>query len=492
MANRGLTKLLFSPWAQIRRIKSVARLRPFDASTPEGRSRERYRRVALTALAAFISKAVSLVTVLVSVPLVLHYLGPERYGMWLTITSVFALLSFADMGLGNGLLNLISEADGSGDKEAAARYVSSAFFMLSGVALLLSGLIGVGHWLTPWGKVLNVSSTQALAEAGPAVLVFAVCFLVNLPVGVVWRVQAGYQEGFTSSLWQTCGSLLGLGSVLLGIHLRVGLPWLILALGGAQPFVALLNGAILFGFKRPWLRPRLRKATPGSIRGLLRVGIAFFALEAVSTLAYASDNIVAAQVMGAGVVPQYAVPMKLFSSIPILLGMAFKPLWPAYSESLSRGDLLWAKRTLARSLKLGFLITVPPSILLFAFGGRIIRVWTASAITPSILLLLGLSFWAILSSAGSAITKFLNGAGAIGFQVACIALVAVSGVIAKVLLCSAIGLPGIIWGKMIAHLLFFYLPIGIYLPKKMSALERHTHSLQSFAGKNATELIPEG
>jgi O-antigen/teichoic acid export membrane protein len=46
----------------------------------------------------------------ISVPLTLTYLGSERYGMWMAISSIVALLAFADFGLGNGLVNAIAVA----------------------------------------------------------------------------------------------------------------------------------------------------------------------------------------------------------------------------------------------------------------------------------------------------------------------------------------------------------------------------------------------
>ena len=74
---------------------------------------------------------------LIAVPLTLHYLGTERYGMWMTISSIVAMMGFADLGMGLGLMNAISEAHGQEDRLAAERYVSSGFFMLSAVALLI-------------------------------------------------------------------------------------------------------------------------------------------------------------------------------------------------------------------------------------------------------------------------------------------------------------------------------------------------------------------
>ena len=81
--------------ARLVRWRSFLRLRPFDTSTPEGRSAERYRRIAWSTLLSTVARLVGLATSFISVPLVVGYLGSERYGMWLTMSSLVAALGRA-------------------------------------------------------------------------------------------------------------------------------------------------------------------------------------------------------------------------------------------------------------------------------------------------------------------------------------------------------------------------------------------------------------
>jgi O-antigen/teichoic acid export membrane protein len=266
-------------------VLSLVRLKPFGDATPEDRSNERYRRVALSALAAAGARAISIVTLLVSVPLTVRYLGSERYGMWTTIGSLIAILSFADLGIGNGLLNAIAESHGRDDRDAARRYVSSAFFMLAGLALLLGSLFALIYRQVSWRTIFNVSTSEAIAEAGPATAVFVGCFLVSIPLGIVQRIQRGYQEGFIDSSWIAAGKLIGLGGVLLVIWLKGGLPWLVLALAGGPALALLLNSIVLFGVRRPWLYPRWRYVRSHYARRILHLGSLFFVLSVASAVA---------------------------------------------------------------------------------------------------------------------------------------------------------------------------------------------------------------
>ena len=115
-----------------RDIRSFIRRQPFDRTNADDRARERHVRVALGASASLLAKVVSVGTVLISVPLTLHYLGPERYGMWMTMSSLVAIFSFADLGIGNGVLNAVAAAHGRDDRATIRGYVSSGFFRTLG------------------------------------------------------------------------------------------------------------------------------------------------------------------------------------------------------------------------------------------------------------------------------------------------------------------------------------------------------------------------
>ena len=91
----------------ILKIKSILQFTPHESDTENGKSNERYRRVLLTGGSTAIVKIFSALINLITIPLTVNYLGSERFGLWMAISSIIVLMSFADLGLGNGLLNAI-------------------------------------------------------------------------------------------------------------------------------------------------------------------------------------------------------------------------------------------------------------------------------------------------------------------------------------------------------------------------------------------------
>jgi O-antigen/teichoic acid export membrane protein len=444
------------------------RLRPFNAATLEGRSKERYRRAALTTVASGCARAVSLGTMLITVPLTVRYLGTERYSLWMTISSVVAMMAFADLGIGNGLLNAISETHGKDDQSAAARYVSSAFFMLGAIGALVLLLALAGYRIIPWAAIFNVKSALAIHEAGPACAVFIACFALNLPLGVVQRVQAGYQEGYKTHIWTGVGSVLGLAGVLAAIYMRAGLPWLVLGMAGGPVVASAMNGSVLFGEQRRWLRPRMGNASGIAAKRVLSTGLMFFVMQVAIVVGYQADNLVIAQVLGAEKVAQYAVPFKLFSITPMLLAMIMMPLWPAYGEAMTRGDKDWVVKTLKRSVLLGLGISLPANALLIVFGRQIVHAWVGPQIAPTLALLWGLGVWGVLAGISWPLGMFLNGISAVRFQAVCASVMAISSISLAILLTRRIGLPGAVYAMALAQAGCVLLPIALYMPRLLN------------------------
>jgi O-antigen/teichoic acid export membrane protein len=363
----------------------------------------------------------------------------------MTITSVAAMMSFADLGIGAGLLTSLSQANGTGDRETAQKYVSSAFFVLLGTACFLLGVVGLFRSLIPWPRVFNVTSALAAREAGPAVFIFLTCFISNIPLDIVQRTQTGYQEGFETNLWMMAGSLVGFSCLLTAMHFKAGLPWLVLAMSGGPVIVLLGNWAHEFGWVRPWLLPRWAYWDPVAARKLLGTGTMFLIMQVCAVFSVSIDNIIITQALGPEAVTQFAVPIRMFLLVRSVGGMFVFPLWPAYSEALTRGDISWVKKTVLRSVALSFACFGPLAFSLAVFGKGLVHVWVGPQIQPTYGLLAGAALWVVVDLCGQAMTVFLCGANLMKFQVFLFVGSALANLPGKLIGVRLFGLSGVVW-----------------------------------------------
>lgn len=453
-------------------LSSYIRLRPFDTSTDAGRSRERYRRAALTAATSVVSRAVSLLALLISVPLTLHYLGTERYALWMAISSFLAVITSLDLGIGNGLVTAIAECHGRGDVDGARRSTASALVILTGLAVVAFLIFAAAYPFLSWQRIFRIGSPQALAEAGPATAIFVACVLASLPLAVAGRVRVGYQRGFATEAWALVGTLLGFGGLLAAVAMRGGLPWLVLGFSGGPVLAAALSGLSLFLRERPALRPRSGDFDRSRALRLLRTGLAFFVLQMAGAVAFSSDSLIAAQVLGPEAVTRFAVTARLFTIVSVAVGIALAPLWPAYGEAVARGDVGWVRKALVRSLRVSVAVSLGLALVAVAIGDRIIRLWVGSGIDPGLSLLLGLGLATVLMTAGSATSVFLNGVQAFRFQILTGTLMASAKVVSSIALARHLGVAGLAWGTVLAYAVLVALPMAFFVPRLLARLGR--------------------
>jgi O-antigen/teichoic acid export membrane protein len=448
------------------------------------RSGERHRRAMLTALTAAAARAMRIGVSLIAVPLTLHYLGAERFGLWMTISSVLAMANFADFGIGNGVLNTVAGASGREDLKEIRHAISSGFAVLVAIgAVSLAGFFSVYRFVS-WGNLFRATSPHARAEAGPAMAIFFLCFAINIPFDVVQRVQLGLQEGYRTNAWQVGASVLTLIGILVATHFQLGLPALVAVFAGAPVLGVGMNMVHFFGFSHRELVPHWRFVSGRMILQIAKLGGLFFVLQLVSALSFSADNFIIARTLSVASVTLFAIPQRIFALIELIVGFLMTPFWPAYAEALSRGDMSWIRITLVRTLVGVFVFaTIAAAILLFS-SERIIFWWVGPQIRPPYLLLVGLAIWSIMSSCGMTLAMFLNGAGVVKFQVITASLFGVACVATKILFARHYGITGVPWATIVTYGCFIVLPSFLYVPaltRRITATRQPALSEESIA-----------
>ncbi len=450
---------LASKWSHYLKFSAV------DIDTEYGRGQKRERRALHSGLVGLLSKLFSIAASLITIPLTLQYLGDERFGLWMAISSAIAMLAFADLGVGNGLVNAISNASGRDNHQEIKKYISSATIVLCFIGLTILLIFYGLYSHIEWASLLHLTSPESIDEAGPAALIFVIVFALNLPIGMVQRVQMGLQMGFLSNFWQILSSLLTLGAVLLVVHLKLGLPLLVLAQAGMPVAIGLMNGIVFFGGRFRSLAPNISNVHIGSSLSILKLGLLFFVLQIVGAMMYSSDSIIIARILGAQQVPIFTLTDKIFSFVSLIVATALMPLWPAYSEALSRGDIEWSFNIFKKSFIYSVAISFVLSISLIFFGESIIKLWIGRSVEIPISLFIGMGIWKVVESAGNSFAMFLNGANIVGMQVKIGLGVAIVAIFLKFQLVEKFGISGPVYGTLIAYTLFSIIPYLMFRKK---------------------------
>jgi O-antigen/teichoic acid export membrane protein len=423
----------------------------------DARSRERHLRIAVATVAGTGSRALTLLAVVVALPLAVDHLNAAELGVWSLLVTAVALLGFADLGLGNGLVNVLSDAVGREDRTTAQRAVTAA--VVGSLVLALGGaaIAAVLVAVVPWASLFNVEPSQ-VPDLTTSVGVFAGLVLVSIPASIGQRVHLAYQQGWAASATAGAGSALSLVGVGLAAATDASLPWFVAAM--------LAGPAIAFGVETSWvlvrshpdLRPQRGAFDVEVLRRLRRSGLLFFVLASAGAVAYQTDTLVIAHYLGAAEVTRYAITLRLFTLVPAALAALLMPLWPAYGEALAREDHEWVRSTLRRTALLTLGVTSLSSIVLLVLARPVLDVWAPEVRPPSQSLLLAMAIWAVVSTCSTAIAMYFNGANIIRFQVVVAIVMAASNLALSIVLVNAWGASGPVWASVITQTVVVLIP----------------------------------
>ena len=376
----------------------------------------------------------------------------------MTIASVLTFLSITDLGLAASLTNALGKAQAEDAHDRGQRYVSSAFLMLSLIAfviLILASTLAprIAAFLFP-----NLQSSVTQAEIIPAVMIALSIFALNLPFLVNARVLAAYQESALANLWNIAGSLGNLAALLAVIWFRGGLPWLVFGCFGLGLAANITCAIWLFGFHKPWLRPKLATVDPNLVKNLFSDGWKFFVIGIGWMVNWQTDNMVISHFLAAAQVTPYAVTFSLFAMATGLQTLAYPSLWPAYTEAFAQGDYAWIRQTLRSNFKFSFFSSVAIVGVLTIFGGEIIRLWAGAAAVPPFSVIIWMALWRLMLSTLLVGSCLLNATGHLKGMTIYGTITAVLNLMLSILLVKVYGISGVIAATVIAFAVANYIP----------------------------------
>lgn len=425
------------------------------------RGRERYRRAGITASTSFLSKALNIIIGFVSVPLTIHYLGAERYGVWLVISSLLTWMAMTDFGLaGNALVNVLAESDGKDDRGAAKEYAASAFWALSAIGAAIGGtFLGAFSWI-PWRSLFNVSTAVPTHELQLACAFTLILFIAGMPLSILNSAYSAYQDGFVMNLWGIASNTLALISLIIVTQFRGGLPELVIALSGTRTLVHFGNGFYVFFRRYPWLIPSPRAVRWIRVKRLLKLGAKYLVAQLSSLGIYQSQPIIITQLLGPSQVVIFVVAQKIITLPNDLVYLGTVPFISAFSEARARQDWQWIKGAYRNSTLGALALGVPLTLAIALTAKPLIRVWAGAEAVPGASLILWLSIYTLIGIALMSAGQLMCGMERVEPLAVSITLCALGVIGLGVLFAPWWGLTGVAAGMAISKLFTFW-PIQI-------------------------------
>ncbi len=359
-------------------------------------------------------KGISMMIGFVMVPLTLHYLQKEQYGIWLTLSSIVAWFRLFDVGLGSGMRNKLATAMAQNDFKEARAYVSSTYAIVSiifGALLLLFLLVNT---FVDWSVILNTDPEMAADLKVVAILTFSffcVTFILQLLNSIFLADQKPSNQGVINLISNFLSFVV---VYILSKTTEGSLIYLALTIG-LIPFLVLLVANLYYYSKEYYaIRPSLKFVKARHYKGLMDLGLKFFVIEIAGLIIYSSDNIIITQIFGPAAVPAYDVTYRFFNLAVVIFAIIVVPFWSATTDAFAKNDIAWIRQANRNLFKvwLGMLVV---SAMMLTIAQPFYRIWVPGIEVPFKLNLLMFVYINVLGL-GRVFIMFINGIGKVKLQ----------------------------------------------------------------------------
>ena len=364
-------------------------------------------------------KGISMIIGFLMIRIVLDYLDQVNYGIWLTLSSFLTWFTFFEIGLGSGLRNKLAEALALKNYKLAKNYVSTTYFILTIIILIISLLFFTLNYFIDWTLILNVDDSMSKVLNNLALIVFGLFFIQFVFKLITVILYADQRPALANSI----GPLGNLISLLIIYTLTKttngSLIYLGITLSIVPIFVLTCFSIFLYQTDYKKIRPSFRYVKIKYAHSLMSLGAKFFIIQISALILFQSSNIIIAQYFGPAEVTAYNIAYKYFGIINMIFAIIMIPHWSAFTDAWVKKEIFWIKSTIRKLQKIWILLTIFSIVLLlistFAFEFWIGKSKMEDIIIP-ISLKYSLSIFFLLFTYGGIFNMFINGTGKVKVQ----------------------------------------------------------------------------
>ena len=160
-------------------------------------------------ISSLLLKVISIIVSFEIVPITIGYISSEQYGIWITISSIVAWLSYFDIGFGGGLRYRFAESKAKQNYTLAKSYVSTTYALIALSFSLLGAFALIANHYLDWCVILNLSASLKITLRTTFAL-FIICFCSNFVFQTIFTVLEADQMSAKADLIKTLGNIFKL------------------------------------------------------------------------------------------------------------------------------------------------------------------------------------------------------------------------------------------------------------------------------------------
>ncbi len=407
----------------------------------------------------FLIKALSLSCKLLMVPMVLNYLEPLKFGLWMALNSIVQMLVFFDGGVGSSLRNRLATSLAENKPKDGKTYVSTAYALLIIILVPLSILLVLVFQFLDWSNLLN--APQELGEEMHALLTWMVIlYFSKIVFSLIFQVLKAIQYPVFGSLLDLVTDLLSL-AVIFFLASYVSNSSLFIfgvSIFTVMALVPFVGSLIIYQHYLGHISPSSGLIRFDFARNLLDAGGKFFVIQICSIVIFTTDYLIITRLFGPEKVAPYAIVFQYFNLVTIFFATVSVPLWSAYTDAYTKQDFGWIKTTINRMLLL-WVATIGVVLVMVVLAEPVIAIWLSRNLPFDDLLIVLMGLYVILQAWNRVFGWLLSGIGDLNHTVFSMVVGALINIPISIYFARDLGMQssGVILGTIVSLSIFGFL-----------------------------------
>ncbi len=396
-------------------------------------------------------KLLSLVVGIVYMPTILTFVDKSLLGIVMTIDSFVSWLYLADVGIGNGLKNKLTESIARDDSDRAKKLVSTAYLSLFSMLFVVFVIASIAASFINWNHFLKVDIDSKQLLWSVQFVLFALLF--SFGIRLINTVYQAYQLAFLNAVSELTIKIVKLIAIFIAIRLTTASLLKFILIDHSIPII------VLMGFSLVWYNTRFKNIRPslshfcwGEVKNITSLGLKFFWLQIASKVLFTTDSVIIARLFTTADVAVYNIARHYYSQVWMIFSFIAVPLWAAYTKAYAKEDFDWIKRITKKILTVALVLSLL-ILVMFIFYQPIVRLWLRGKIEIPVGLSLIMALAQIVMLLTSPFSSLINGTAKVKLSLTLAPIVILLNVPLSILFAKPLGMgpAGVIFATLVCN-----------------------------------------
>lgn len=302
-------------------------------------------------------------------------------GVWFTILSTSNWIFMFDIGIGNGLRNCLTRELVRGDKKRIKTYISSAYILITVIAvvLLCIGSLMIGY--VNWNDFFNISeSVVSRATLNTTVRIIYAGIVLQFIFKMVVYILYALQKSAVNNMIAFLTSLFQFMAVLLLPSLSISENLIRLAVVFIVSSNLLYMVVTVFAFRNEQIKGcgvSLKYFETDAALKTVNIGVLFLWTQILHLLISLTDDFLVTKFTSPKYEVYFSIYNRLFSLVGTLFTLALTPVWSAVTKAQEERDYLWVRK-IYKFANRAVLLGVAGELLIILVMQFVVNIWLGS------------------------------------------------------------------------------------------------------------------